>query len=91
MRIIVKATPFKEDEVQFRLSSWGGHSGAADVDYPSASMAVSAAMQSGIGSFTNIEMGRMLTGKTVSFVRFIGETRQGMSGSFCKDAETHFG
>ncbi len=80
VRVVVKATNFKNDEVLMRASSEGGHSLYADEVYPSARFASGVVNESGIGPFDNIQLEKKLTGKIVSVSPYIGENYEGFYG-----------
>ncbi len=91
MKVILKPTTFKDDEVLFSSYSSGGTSLAPDADYLSAAFASSIVNQSGIGEFDNISLEKVLSGKIVSVYPSITELYEGISGSGSpKDIETMF-
>ena len=91
VRVVLKPTTFKADEILFRASSPGGTSLASDADYIPASTATQVISAGGLGKFNLIDLGKMLTGKVASASVFIGELEEGLSGqSSRKDLETMF-
>src|SRR5262245_9950909 len=91
VRVILKPTNFKEDEILFRATSPGGTSLAADSDYIPASSAIQVVTAGGVGKFNVIDLDKMMTGKIASANPFIGETGEGLSGNSSKrDLETMF-
>ncbi len=91
VRVILKPTDFKKDEILFRAFSEGGSSLVENTDYIPASTAVSIVTQSGVGKMNLIELQKYLKGKIVNVSPFIGELAEGLSGSVStKDIETMF-
>lgn len=91
VRVILKPTNFKEDEILFRATSPGGTSLAADADYITASSATQVAIASGVGKFSVVDLEKMMSGKIASANPFINEVQEGLSGNSSKrDLETMF-
>jgi len=91
VRVILKPTDFKNDEIQFTSFSPGGHSLVSDEDYIAASTASSVIGEGGVGNFNLIELGKMLSGKVVRVSPWIGGMQEGISGSASpQDVETMF-
>ena len=91
VKVVLKPTTFKQDEVVFRAFSPGGSSLAADADLVSVEPAAALISSSGIGSFSRIELGKMLAGKIAGVSPYIGSLDEGLSGSASvKDIETMF-
>ncbi len=91
VKIILKPTDFKNDEIQFYGYCPGGTSLCDSASYIAASTATSLVVQSGIGKFTLDQLQKMLSGKVVNVSPFIGELTEGISGSSSvKDMETMF-
>ena len=89
--VIAKQTDFRDDEVEFRAFSPGGHSLAADEDHVSALHAAQLVAGSGVGPHDNVTLDKLLAGKRVSVSPFIGELFEGFSGSASpEDMETLF-
>lgn len=89
VRIILKPTDFKNDEIIMSAYSEGGHSLYSDEDFMSASQASTIIDQSGVSKFSDTELRKMLAGKTVGVSPYIGELSEGFSGSCSpKDFET---
>lgn len=89
VRVILKPTTFKDDEIQMTAFSWGGNSRASDSDYPSAREAAQIIGQSGIGKFKEDVLDKKMAGKTVFVNPFIWDHQEGFNG-YCapKDFET---
>ncbi len=81
LRVLLKPTDFKNDQVLLRAFSPGGTSLVADEDYFSAVVATSIVGESGLGDFDQIELGKALAGKVVSVFPAIGELQESIQGS----------
>ena len=91
VRVVLKPTTFKEDEILFRAISPGGTSLAPDRDFIAAQTADEVMAQGGLGKLRSLDLGRALAGRTVSVRADIGETDEGLGGgSSRKDLETMF-
>jgi zinc protease len=91
VRVVLKPTDFKNDEVLFAAFSPGGTSLVSDSDFISASAATSIVNEGGIGKFDQITLQKMLAGKAVGVSPYISELNEGLSGSASpKDLETMF-
>ncbi len=91
VRVIVKPTDYKADEVLFSATSPGGSSLASDADYMSAGLASQIMGLSGLGQFSMVDLRKKLTGKVASAGATIGETSEGLAGRASpKDLETLF-
>jgi zinc protease len=89
VRVLLKPTDFKNDEILLRGFSPGGHSLVSDEDYVSATFAASIAGESGLGEFSRIELEKALAGKLATAQPFIGELDEGFSGAASpQDLET---
>lgn len=89
MRILLKPTTYKKDEISFNGFSPGGLSLVSDADFYAGSIAASLASSSGVFDMSQQELRKMLTGKNVMVMPFIGETAEGISGgSSTEDIET---
>jgi len=91
VKVILKPTTFKEDEILFRATSPGGTSLASDQDYIPASTASQVINAGGVGKFNVIDLRKILTGKVASATPYISELEEGLNGSSSrKDLETMF-
>ena len=91
VRVVLKPTTFKEDEIVFRAFSPGGTSLASDADFIAASTASQVIQLGGVGRFSAIDLRKALTGKVVSIRPTISDTDEGVSGGgSAKDLETLF-
>ncbi|MCD8741260.1 insulinase family protein [Mucilaginibacter roseus] len=89
VKAILKPTDFKNNQVILTGYSFGGTSVVSDVDYTSASMASGVVGNSGVSEFNQIQLQKMMTGKSVSVEPYISEYTQGFSGnSTTKDLGT---
>ncbi|MBC7759888.1 MAG: insulinase family protein, partial [Phormidesmis sp. FL-bin-119] len=89
VRVILKPTDFKNDEISFIAFSPGGSSLYSDADYQSASSATAVVRSGGVAEFNSVQLPKMLTGKKVSVNPYIAERFEGISGSAApKDLET---
>jgi zinc protease len=91
VRVVLKPTKFKDDEVLFRAVSPGGTSLARDEDFIAAATAAEVVEQSGLGTFRNGDLQKVLAGTTAAVRADIGTTEEGLAGgSSIKDLETMF-
>ncbi|MDB5135246.1 MAG: insulinase family protein [Mucilaginibacter sp.] len=89
VKVILKPTTFKNDEVLISSYHFGGTSLASNEDFTSANMAAGVIGNSGLGDFTEIQLDKMLSGKNVSISPYINETTEGVNGNASpKDLET---
>ena len=91
VKVVLKPTDYKADEIQFRASSPGGNSLAADGDYNAIRYADQVVSLGGLGRFNAIELRKVLAGKAASVYATIAETEEGLSGGGSpKDIEALF-
>lgn len=91
VRVVMKPTDFKNDEVLFTSFSPGGHSLVEDEDYIAAITATSVLSESGLGNFNQIELGKKLAGKVARVSSGIGARTESVMGSASpQDLETMF-
>jgi zinc protease len=91
VKVVLKPTTFKEDEILFRATSPGGSSLASDKDYIPASSAAQVITAGGVGKFNSIDLRKFMMGKVASASPFITEVEEGLNGSSSrKDLETMF-
>ena len=89
VRIALKPTNFKNDEIRMASYSPGGHSLYSDADYFSASTASTLVDFGGISTFSITELQKKLAGKSVSISPYISEIYEGYGGSCSpEDLET---
>ena len=91
VRVLLKPTDFKDDEILVRAWSPGGSSLAPDEAYVAATTATAVITQGGAGEFNLIELQKALAGKAVRVSPYIGSLDEGFSGSVSpSDVETLF-
>jgi zinc protease len=91
VKVVLKPTTFREDEILFRAISPGGTSLASDDDYIAATTAAQLITAGGIGRFNAVDFRKLMTGKAASARPFIAELEEGLSGSSSrKDLELMF-
>ncbi len=91
VRVVLKPTDFKEDEVLVRAFSPGGYSLSSLEEQMSAMLADQVVAMGGVGSFSMVDLQRKLAGKAASVMPSIGELDEGFAGSASPgDLETLF-
>ena len=91
VRVVLKPTHFKNDEVLFTAFSSGGTSLVPDADYIAAGMATSVVQQSGLGDFSAVDLNKKLAGKVARVSASISTLQETVSGSASpEDLETMF-
>jgi zinc protease len=91
VRVVLKPTTFKQDEILFRAISPGGVSLASDEDFIPAETADAVVAQGGLGGFSRLDLDKVLAGTTASVRADIGPTEEGLGGGAAqKDLETMF-
>jgi len=91
VRVVLKPTDFKEDEILMRATSPGGVSLAADENLVPANTADQVVASGGLGAFSAVDLEKKLAGKAVFVRPTIGELDEGLSGNASpRDAETLF-
>ena len=91
VRVVLKPTNVKQDEIVFRAVSPGGTSLASDEDYVPAMTASQVIGAGGLGTFDPIQLRNMLSGEAASVTAFIDDTDEGLGGGASpKDLETMF-
>jgi len=89
VRVLLKPTDFKQDQVLFSARAPGGTSRAPDSAFVSATWASSIVGASGAGEFDAVDLQKQLAGEAVSASPFIGELEEGIGGSASpRDLET---
>ena len=90
VKVVLKPTDFKNDQVAFTSFAKGGASLASNDDFISAENANLIA-QSGVGDYNPTQLSKYLAGKNVAVGAYIDDLYQGFSGSASpKDLETAF-
>lgn len=91
VKVLLKPTNFRADEIVFRATSPGGTSLVSDADYIPANSATQVITAGGLAKFSAIDLQKMLAGKIASASPFISELQEGFFGnSSRKDLETMF-
>lgn len=91
IKVILKPTDFKNDEILMYAKSQGGLSLIDAVDYPSGFLATTIIDRSGVGEFDNSQLEKKLKGKNISISPYIDQTSEGFNGSVTpKNIETLF-
>ncbi len=89
VRVVLKPTEFKQDEILFYATSKGGNSLVATQDLPSAALATDIVEMGGLADMSATDLQKALTGKRVSLSPSINNTSEDLSGSSTvKDLET---
>jgi zinc protease len=89
VRVVLRPTTFKQDEVVFRAFSPGGASLAADADYVAAATAAQVVSGGGLGKFDAVALDKVLAGKVASVQPFIDDEFEGLAGGgSARDLET---
>ena len=91
VRVFLKTTDFKNDEILLRATSPGGYSLADDQNYIAASTAAAVVARGGVGPFDRIALGKYLAGKMVNVSPSISSLTEGFSASASpQDIKTMF-
>jgi len=89
VKVILKPTKFKNDQILINGYSFGGTSLASDQDFTSADLAAGIIGGSGIADFSQAQLDKKLSGKNVSISPYISDITQGVTGNCApKDFET---
>ncbi len=81
VKVVLKTTDFKDDEILFEAKSFGGYSLYDQKDDISAKYAADIAQESGLGDFDKAELQKYMSGKNANLQPYIGETTEGFTGS----------
>lgn len=88
VKVVLKPTEFKNDEISMQAFSPGGISLVSDEDFLAANMAVQAVTAGGVAGYDNIQLQKYLSDKTIRLAPYIGDLDEGMQGSCApKDLE----
>lgn len=91
VRVLLRPTDFKNDEILFTAWSPGGISLVEDEDHIAASTAISVLREGGIGTFSQIQLRKKLAGKVVRLTSQLSELGEGLRGRASpEDIETLF-
>ena len=80
LKVILKPTDFKNDEIRFKGFSPGGTSLYPDSDFESATNAANMVENMGLGHFKPTDLQKILSGKRVDVEPFISERSEGIHG-----------
>src|SRR5690606_31677772 len=80
VKVVLKPTTFKNDEILISAFSAGGTSLYSDSDYFSAAQAANLVNSSGVGQLNTVELRKYMTGKNVNISPYINERYEGVSG-----------
>ncbi|MFN8281787.1 MAG: insulinase family protein [Chitinophagales bacterium] len=81
VRVILKPTNFKNDEILMTAYSPGGSNLYSDEDFMSADYSNAIVAESGVSTFDKLTLEKMLTGKTVNVYPYVGEMTDGFEGN----------
>jgi zinc protease len=91
LRVILKPTSYKEDEILFRAVSPGGTSLASDQDLIAAKTAERVVAAGGLGPFSSLDLNKVLAGASTGVQADIDEVEEGLRGGAArKDVEKMF-
>ena len=91
VRVVLRPTTFKQDEIVFRAISPGGTSLASDADFIAAETADAVISRGGLGKLTESNLEKALAGKNAFVEPEIGDTDEGLRGGASRrDLETMF-
>ena len=89
LKVVIKPTDFKNDEVLFSGYAFGGTSIFNDDEFRSAGYAANLVMESGVNGFSKIELQKLLSDKNLRVSAYVSQTSQGFSGNATpQDLET---
>ena len=89
VKVILKPTDFKDDEILMRSFSFGGTSLYDIKDLSSAELSSTIAGESGLAQFDKIQLQKYLAGMQVQLYPYVGGMDEGLNGSSSvKDFET---
>lgn len=89
VKVILKPTDFKNDEILFTAYAPGGKSAFSDNEYLAANYMTSVINTSGFGNFDNIALSKKLAGNTAKLNLTMNDLEHGLSGNASpKDFET---
>ena len=89
IKVLLKPTDFKNDEIRFSAFAQGGTSLSSDADFQSASYAAGIIAACGLGNYNSTELDKYLEGKEVNVRPYIAERFEGINGvATPKDLET---
>ena len=81
VRVVLKSTDFKNDEILFQAYSPGGYSVFKDEDLITGKMADKMMDYSGLGNFSLMDLQKLMAGKEVATTPYINALYEGLRGS----------
>ena len=81
VKVILKPTEFRNDQILINGYAFGGTSLASDDDFTSANLAAPIVGSSGIAQFNQGQLDKKLAGKNVSISPYISDFTQGITGN----------
>ncbi len=81
VRVVLKPTELREDQVLLEGFSPGGHSLVSDADHLTASYAAELISMGGLGEHDALGLSRLMAGSVVEISPTIGELEEGITGS----------
>ncbi len=81
LRVVLKPTDFKNDEISFRAYASGGTSLYSDSDYDAAASAGQLIASFGLGALNPVQLNTVLNGKAVKVAPFIDARSEGITGT----------
>lgn len=89
VKVVLKKTDFKADEIKMKAFSSGGNSMFDDKDALQFTMMNKIVELGGLGNFSSVDLDKVLAGKMASASSYVNGTNEGISGSCSpKDLET---
>ncbi len=89
VRVLIKPTDFKSDQILFSANSWGGTNLYPDKDFHSANASNALQSEMGYGKFDKITLDKFLQDKSASLNAGVGDITENLNGnSSKKDLET---
>jgi len=89
VKVVLKPTDFKNDQILFSSFSPGGYSLAPQKEIQSSKMAAGIISSSGLGEYTSSQVNKLLSGKSLTVSPYIGAYSEGIKGSSSpQDLET---
>ena len=89
VEVWLKPTDFKNDQITFTAYAKGGTTGVPEAEYRNASLMTGLVGVSGVGGFSPVDLGKMLSGQIANASLSMGSFTHGMSGGGTpKDLET---
>ncbi|MBS1664269.1 MAG: insulinase family protein [Bacteroidetes bacterium] len=89
LRVVLKPTDFKNDEITFKAYASGGTSVYDDADYDAAASASQVIASFGLGDLNPVQLNTVLNGRSVRVAPYISARTEGVTGtSSVSDFET---